>query len=78
MINVLINTTRSISSFFRQHFIMTVVSFFLVLLPALSQPHYKIIDSKKLNEAVTRVNRIVRENYLFNRLYTECSGASLA
>lgn len=52
----------SITALCGQRLFLTVVFTLVLLTSAVSQPHYKIIDYKKLNESVTMVNRIVRDN----------------
>lgn len=52
----------SITALCGQRLFLTVVLTLVMLTSAVSQPHYKIIDYKKLNESVTMVNRIVRDN----------------
>ncbi len=43
--------------------ILTTALWLLALMTIVAQPHYKIIDYAKLNDAVTMVHRIVRDNY---------------
>ena len=53
---------RGMVTYLRQRFFFTVVMLMLAVAGTMAQPHYKIIDYKKLNDAVTTVKRIVRDN----------------
>lgn len=44
-------------------YLLTGLGVWLVTLITIAQPHYKIIDYAKLNDRVTTVNRIVRDNH---------------
>ena len=50
------------AAYHRRRIFFTVVILMLAIVGAMAQPRYKIIDYKKLNDAVTTVNRIARDN----------------
>ena len=45
-----------------KRYMVIAVMMLMMVVTVMSQPRYKIIDYKKLNDAVTTVNRIVRDN----------------